>query len=93
MSAKLHIGNLAYSVDDRELCAFAAFDVVSASVVKDKFSGKSRGFAFVELTDGAEAARAIEALDRQELGGRPIHVEGAKSDGPHTGGRRERDGR
>ena len=94
MGSKLYIGNLAYSVTERELRdAFtnAKFDVASASVVTDKFSGQSRGFGFVELASDDQADQAISAMNGEELNGRPINVQLAKSDGPRSGGGGGRD--
>jgi len=80
MAMKLYVGRLAYATTDDELKdAFAAHgEVVSASVVKDKFSGQSRGFGFVEMAKDEEAQAAIKALDGTELGGRNIAVSEAR---------------
>lgn len=76
MVKKLHVGNLSYSVTDEELKA--AFEgcgsVESAAVVKDKRNGRSKGFGFVEMSVDAEAAQAIEKLNKTELKGRMIFV-------------------
>lgn len=79
MAKKLFIGNLPYSMTDDQLQAiFAPFgDIVSANVVIDKFSGRSKGFAFVEFTDDAAAAEAQKALDGSDQGGRNIAVKEA----------------
>lgn len=78
---KLFVGNLQFEVTDRELHdAFAAHvGVESAEVVKDKFTGKSRGFGFVTLISGADANTAIDALDGVKLRDRAIRVEVANS--------------
>lgn len=76
----IYIGNLSYETDDTELHdAFAGFgEVVSATVIRDKFSGRSRGFGFVEMADRAEAQAAIEALNGSELRGRTLNVNEAR---------------
>jgi RNA recognition motif-containing protein len=76
----IYVGNLPYSMNDDELRAsFAEFGAVqSASVVKDKFTGRSRGFGFVEMPDGAAGNQAIEAMNGRNLGGRPLVVNEAR---------------
>jgi len=76
----IFVGNLTYGATDADLRkAFEAYGTVSsASVIVDKFTGKSRGFGFVEMPDAAEAKAAIEALNDQDLDGRPIRVNEAK---------------
>jgi RNA recognition motif-containing protein len=87
MSAKLFVGNLSYSTMDHQLeQAFAQFGtVVSANVVVDRQTGRSRGFGFVELTDEAAAQAAIDGLNETELDGRTINVRIAH-DRPRGGG-------
>lgn len=77
---KLYVGGLAYSVTDQELNDFFATEgtVSNAFVVKDKFSGKSKGFGFVEFEDDTEAQNAIKALDGKDLNGRAIVVNEAR---------------
>lgn len=77
---KLYVGGLAYSVTDQELNDFFATEgtVANAFVVKDKFSGKSKGFGFVEFEDDQEAQNAIKALDGKDLNGRAIVVNEAR---------------
>ncbi len=90
MAMKLFIGGLAYSVTDEELNEFfkAEGKVVSATVIKDKFSGQSKGFGFVEMEDLKEAQNAINNLDGKELNGRTITVNQArpKEDRRQSGG-------
>ena len=76
MGTRLFVGNLSYSVTDTLLQeAFGRFgNVVSASVVVDKMSGRSRGFGFVELSNEAEAERAVSEMNGAELDGRPVNV-------------------
>lgn len=76
----IYVGNLAYSVTDEDLRdAFAASgQVTRASVVKDKFSGQSKGFGFVEMPDNAEANAAIKAMNDKPLKGRNLRVNEAR---------------
>ncbi|HKU76643.1 MAG TPA: RNA-binding protein [Pyrinomonadaceae bacterium] len=80
MSTKLYVGNLAFqttSEDLQELFAQAG-TVSSASVVEDRMTGRSRGFAFVEMSTPEEAAAAIEQMNGREVGGRALKVNEAK---------------
>jgi RNA recognition motif-containing protein len=76
---KLYVGNLAWATTDEDLqTLFSEFgSVASATVITDRETGRSRGFGFVELEDGAEAA--IEALNGQDHNGRPLRVNEAQS--------------
>jgi RNA recognition motif-containing protein len=87
----IYVGNLASDVTDEDLRgAFAAFGQVdSAAVVKDKFSGTSRGFGFVEMPDKGNAQSAINDLNDTQLKGRNIIVNEAR---PRTDRPRDRDG-
>ena len=80
MSKKLFVGNIAWSTTDDELnTLFSQYGTVEEAVImKDKFSGRSRGFGFVTFADGAEADAAIEALHDYELNGRPLTVNEAR---------------
>ena len=80
MAAKLYVGGLAYSVADNELEAFFAEigKVVSAVVIKDRDSGQSKGFGFVEMENDADAKKAIEELNGKDLSGRSIMVSEAR---------------
>ncbi|MBA2340255.1 MAG: RNA-binding protein [Pyrinomonadaceae bacterium] len=80
MSTKLFVGNLSFSTTGEELRElFAqAGTVESASVVEDRETGRSRGFAFVEMATPEEAAAAIQQLNGQEFGGRALTVNEAK---------------
>ena len=97
MSTKLYVGNLAFQTTNQELQdLFAqAGTVQSASVVEDRETGRSRGFAFVEMSSNAEAAAAIDQFNGKELGGRALKVNEAKprenrygSGGRNFGGKR-----
>jgi RNA recognition motif-containing protein len=76
----IYVGNLAYSVTDADLRdLFAASGEVStASVIIDKMTGESKGFAFVEMPNNAQAQAAIKALNEQPLKGRNLRVNEAK---------------
>ncbi len=88
MATKLYVGGLAYSVTEEELEAFFAEQgkVVSTAVIKDRDSGQSKGFGFVEMEDEAAAKAAIDNLNGKELSGRSIMVNEARPQEPRTGG-------
>jgi RNA recognition motif-containing protein len=81
VNKKLFVGGIPYSTTDDQLKELFAQigTVVSASVVVDKFSGRSRGFGFVEMSTDEEAQKAIEKLNGTEVGGRKIVVSEARS--------------
>ncbi len=76
----IYVGNLPYGTDRDELReVFAAFGEVSAArIVTDRESGRSKGFGFVEMPNEAEARKAIEALNGNEIGGRKAVVNEAR---------------
>jgi RNA recognition motif-containing protein len=80
MGTKLYVGNLSFRTTGEELReAFgAAGTVESASVIEDRDTGRSRGFAFVEMATAEEAAAAIEQFNGKEFGGRNLTVNEAK---------------
>ncbi len=80
MAVKLFVGNLPFSVDNAKLSEeFAKFgEIVSANVVMDKNSKRSKGFGFVELATKEAADAAIAGLNEQEMGGRKLTVSMAK---------------
>ncbi len=80
MGTKLYVGSLSYDTTDESLKQHfsQAGNVVSASVLVDRMSGRSRGFGFVEMATPEEAAKAIEMFNGQELDGRTIVVNEAK---------------
>ncbi len=84
----IYVGNLASNVTESDLrVAFEAFgQVASAAVIKDKFSGESRGFGFVEMPLMAEAQAAISNLNGKDLNGKAISVNEARPR-PEGGGR------
>ena len=73
---KLYVGNLPYSVNDESLGQlFADFgEVQDAKVITDKFSGRSKGFGFVTMSDEDSAKKAIDAMNGKEFDGRSIVV-------------------
>ena len=84
MTSKIYVGGLPFSTTDQELKGL--FDeygtVESARVITDKLSGRSRGFGFVEMSNGQEAVTAIAELNGTELGGRSLLVNEAKPQAP-----------
>jgi RNA recognition motif-containing protein len=95
LSKKIYIGNIPFTSTEEELrTVFERHgDVASVSVITDRETGRSRGFAFVEMDDSSAADNAIRALDGSELGGRSIRVneaEDRKGGGGGGGGGRFR---
>ena len=96
MTNKLYVGSLSYDTTEDSLKDFfsKAGTVSSASIIIDKFSGRSKGFGFVEMSNEDEAKKAIEELNGKELDGRSIVVDEAKpmekkpfrNDGGNRGG-------
>jgi RNA recognition motif-containing protein len=89
MGTKLYVGNLSFRTTSEELReAFAAVGTVeSASVIEDRDTGRSRGFAFVEMTTPEAAAAAIEQFNGKDFGGRNLTVNEAKPRTDRGGGR------
>ncbi|RLB25407.1 MAG: RNA-binding protein [Deltaproteobacteria bacterium] len=88
----IYIGSLSYKATEEDLKqAFEAFgQVESVKIIKDNYSGQSKGFGFVEMPDKAEAQSAIEGLNGKELKGRRLNVNEARprSETGRGGGRR-----
>jgi RNA recognition motif-containing protein len=80
---KIYVGNLPYNVSESELKElFSAYgEVTSATLVTDKFSGQSKGFGFVEMSNNSEADAAIKGLNETSVKGRSIKVNQAKPRG------------
>jgi RNA recognition motif-containing protein len=79
LAKELYVGNLPFSVTDESLTAhFAQFNPTQASVIKDRDSGRSRGFGFVKFDDDAQADNAVTELNEKELDGRPLVVREAR---------------
>jgi RNA recognition motif-containing protein len=93
----IYIGNLSFEVTEDDLRkAFESFgQVESAKIIKDKYSGESRGFGFVEMPSAAEARSAISGLNGKELKGRTLNVNEARprQEGHRGGGGRGSDRR
>ena len=90
MGKKIYVGNLAYSVTDTDLMQmFGAHGTVeSVQIIVDRDTGRSKGFAFVEMQSDQEAQAAITALNGQDMSGRPLTVNEArpKPEGGRGGG-------
>jgi cold-inducible RNA-binding protein len=86
----IYVGNLAYTTTEDDLRqAFSQFgEVASVNIITDRETGRPRGFAFVDMPNGTEAATAIQELNLAEIGGRSITVNEArpKTDRPRRGG-------
>jgi len=84
MNNKLYVGNLSYTTDDSELRrVFEPFGtLVSVSVITDRMTGQPRGFGFVEYERAADAQKAIDSLNGQEVGGRSLSVSVAREREP-----------
>ena len=84
MGAKLYVGNLPYNVtEDRLQQHFAQHgSVLSARIITDKFSGRSKGFGFVEMSSDQDAEKAISALNGTDFEGRNIVVSEARPQAP-----------
>ncbi len=79
MAKELYVGNLPYSTGNDELQQhFAAYNPVSATVITDRDSGRSRGFGFVKFDDDAQADKAAEELNGKALGDRELTVREAR---------------
>jgi cold-inducible RNA-binding protein len=93
---KIFVGNLDFGATEESIrIAFEAYGAVErVSLMTDRDTGRSRGFAFVEMTDSHEADQAINGLNGTDLGGRAINVNEArpKTDRPRTGGGGDRGG-
>jgi RNA recognition motif-containing protein len=76
----IYVGNLSRDVSEADLReAFAAFgEVATASVIKDKYTGESRGFGFVEMPNKEEAEKAIAGLNGKDMKGRTVSVNEAR---------------
>ena len=104
MPSRLYVGNLAYSVSNSDLEELFSKigQIQSVAVIMDKFTGQSKGFGFVEMTNAEDASKAIEQFNDSELKGRSIKVNEAKSressfgggnlSGSHRSGRRSSGG-
>jgi RNA recognition motif-containing protein len=88
MYMNIYVGNLSFDAVESDVRGlFEAFgQVASVSIIEDKFTGRPRGFAFVEMAQDAEAQAAIGALNGKDLKGRPLTVNEARPRTEHRGG-------
>jgi len=102
MIMNIYVGNLSYdATDDTIKAAFESFgEVTAARVIKDKYTGQSRGFGFVEMSEQAQAETAIKSLNGKEILGKQISVNEARAQtnqgrtgGQRRGGRMDNNGR
>src|SRR5882757_2467414 len=84
MATKLFVGSLAYTATDDDLAAFfaAAGTVVSAKVIMDRETNRSKGFGFVEMSSDEEAKAAVDQLNGKDLNGRAVAVSEARPQAP-----------
>ena len=84
----IYVSNLSFNIQDEDLREFFAEygEVTSAKVITDKFTGKSRGFGFVEMSDDEAAKKAIAELDQASVDNRTIRVMEAKPKEEKAGG-------
>jgi len=76
---KLHVGNLPFAVDDNELKQmFSEYNPEEVILIKDKFSGRSKGFGFVTISDDEVAQKAVSELNGKDVQGRELKVSEAK---------------
>ena len=94
MSINIYVGNLSFNADEGELKGmFEAYgEVDSAKIITDQFTGRSRGFGFIEMRNREEGLKAIQELDAKTVGGRSLKVNEARprtNSGGGGGGRRD----
>jgi cold-inducible RNA-binding protein len=91
MESKLYVGNLPYTATEEELSSMfgQAGTVTSVAIIKDRETGRSKGFAFVEMGSNADAQKAVSMLNGQNMGGRDLRVSIARprEEGGGGGGR------
>jgi len=95
MSIKIYVGNLPFSSSEDELKGlFEGYgEVDSAKIISDQFTGRSRGFGFIEMTNREDGLKAIEALDAKDFNGRSLKVNEARPRTDSRGGGRDGGGR
>src|SRR2546423_346041 len=88
MSTKLYVGNLSFQTTSQDLQELftQAGTVESANVIEDRDTGRSKGFAFIEMSTPEEAASAIEQFNGKEVGGRALKVNEARPRENRSGG-------
>ena len=84
---RIYVGNLSFTTEEQQIeQLFADIGAVdSVRLMRDHATGRSRGFAFVEMTDDAQARAACDALDQRDFGGRRLTVNEAKPQQPRSG--------
>jgi RNA recognition motif-containing protein len=94
MSINIYVGNLSFDTTEGDLKGlFETYGAVdSAKVIADQFTGKSRGFGFIEMQNREEGLKAIQELDSKDLGGRSLKVNEARAK-TNSGGGGRRDAR
>ncbi len=94
MGSKLYVGNLSYGMTEDSLAQVFAEcgNVVSARIITDRETGRSKGFGFVEMGSDDEAQKAVSALNGKQIDGRPITVNEARPQEPRSGGGGDRRG-
>jgi cold-inducible RNA-binding protein len=85
----IYVGNLSFEVTEEDLQkAFEGFgQIESVKIIKDNYTGRSKGFGFVEMSNNADAQSAIDALNDKEIKGRSIKVNAARPRSENRGGR------
>jgi RNA recognition motif-containing protein len=80
MSINIYVGNLSFDTNEAELRELfeARGEVESVKIISDQFTGRSRGFGFVEMSNREEGMKAIQELDSSDLGGRSLKVNEAR---------------
>jgi RNA recognition motif-containing protein len=89
MGTRLYVGNLPFDTDESQLRALfqeGERNVTEVKIITDRDTGRSRGFAFVEMASQAEAEAAVKAMSGRELGGRALTVNEAREQAPRGGG-------
>ena len=96
MAKKIYVGNISFQTTDADLKNMFSEvgQVESAQIITDRDTGRSKGFGFVEMSDGAAAAKAIEKFNGKEVKGRALNVNEARpKESGASGGGRDRGGR
>ena len=88
MNRKLYVGNLPYETSETDLQSLfaTAGDVSTVTLMRDRETGRARGFAFVEMATDADALNAINTLNQSAFGGRNLAVNEARPQEPRSGG-------
>lgn len=94
METKLYVGNMSYATDEEQLRTLfsEAGTVVAVDVIKDRDSGRPKGFAFITMSSKEEATKAIQMFNEKEIDGRALTVNEARPREERSGGFRPRSG-